>query len=517
MTWKSDDVTKRGTEAARRIAETAAKAAERATTQNVAKTAAKPLAPKLAFKSDELSTGKGGALRRNAAALLGSAMAFTPIVPVRPRPTAPTAPTPPAPLQGEDLESAEQAIVNASDRRDPSAVTDWLAAHPDPAKRAAFMELMFKYPEVTSGVLNGTQNLTEDQQKQLASAMDTAYRSGAITDADLANVVDDYGFDSHEQLASIVAMTNNPDLITAYAKRELEVLQANDNEIGPLRSGAVMTALAALPPDKLQAFLAANPDAMKEVIGFANANAPYEYGPSPALGKLLDAASRIQPPTPESIAVFTEAVPQLGENEASRQAAAAFFTKNGDAVIKALQDKSGSLGLEGQKVLSEFFARTLFTKPSYEGQEAFRTSVMSRLDTLQKALELHANESPPTAESKRQARLLGSLVGSLEGGFQVAVDELKKRNDSVDGMVDLLFSAKGLLPNLPIPGVGLLVDAGIDEIEKWVASSMKEHPQNASEAIPFHQIFGELISNPDLRTDYDAARSETFLNRAQGL
>lgn len=142
---------------------------------------------------------------------------------------------------------------------------------------------------------------------------------------------------------------------------------------------------------------------------------------------------------------------------------------------------------------------------------------MKRLGDLKSGLDAYANASPPPADAKRQARLLGSLVGALEGGFQVAVDELNKRNDATEGMVDLLFSAKELLPDLPLPGAGKLKDLAIDKIQEWVTNSLKENAQSPEDAIPFHSAFGELIAIPDLRTDYDAARGDAFLNRERGL
>jgi hypothetical protein len=425
----------------------------------------------------------------------------------------------PATLTPAEMQSAQQAIANAHDGRDASYVSDWLKNNPDPAKQAAFMDLMFQYESVAGEILDHSQNLPDADRQRLSQALDTAYRSGAVTNEELTQAVSE-SFrgaapgESHEGLAEIVAGTGNPDLIETYARRELEIVQASDsNDVQ--RSAAAATALAGLPPDRLQAFLKDNAAAVGDMLKYINADPNTQY--SPALGKLLDAASRITPPTAESVKLFNDSIDKIGDNVSTREAAARFFTQHGDAVLASMQDASGSLGLDGQKKMSEFFTRTLFSPPAYEGQDAFRQSVMTRLGAMNDDLARYANASPPPADAKRDARLMGSLVGALEGGFQVAVDELKKRNDAVEGMVGLLFSAKELLPDLPIPGAGKLKDLTIDQLQKWVTSSLQEKAQDASDAIPFHRAFGELIANPDLRTDYDAARGDAFLNRQRGL
>lgn len=425
----------------------------------------------------------------------------------------------PATLTASEMRAAEQAIANALDGRDASHVSEWLKNNPDPAKQAAFMDLMFQFGPVAGEILNDVQNLSQQDRQRLSEALDNAYRSGAITPGELEQAVESahrgaLPGETHEGLAEIVAGTGNPDLIETYAKRELEIIQA-DGGYDPQRSAAVATALAGLPPDRLQSFLEKNAGAIGDVLKNIDSDIDAKY--SPALGKLLDAASRINPPTPESLKLFTDSIGKIGENTATREAAARFFTRHGDAVLGSLQDASGSLGLDGQRKMSEFFTRTLFSPPSFEGQDAFRQNVMSRLETMTNGLARYADVNPPPPEAKRDARLMGSLVGALEGGFQIAVDELKKRNDAVKGMVDLLFSAKSLLPNLPIPGAGKLKDLTIGQIQNWVTSNLQEKAKSASEAIPFHRAFGEQIANPDLRTDYDATRGDAFLNRQRGL
>jgi hypothetical protein len=427
--------------------------------------------------------------------------------------------TQPATLTPTEMQAAQQAIANAHDGRDASYVSDWLKNNPDPAKQSAFMDLMFQYGSVAGEILDKTQNLPDADRQRLSRALDNAYRSGAVTNQELNQAVAEAyrgaaPGETHESLAGIVAGTRNPDLIETYARRELEIVRSADGN-DTQRSAAAATALAGLSSGRLQDFLKNNSAAVGDMLKYINTDVDTKY--SPALGKLLDKANQINPPTTESINLFNTSIDKIGENTSTREAAARFFTRHGDAVLASMQDASGSLGLDGQKKMSEFFTRTLFSPPSYEGQDTFRKNVMSRLDRMNDNLARYADASPPPADAKRQARLMGSLVGSLEGGFQVAVDELNKRNDAVKGMVDLLFSAKGLIPDMALPGAGKLKDLTIDQLQKWVTSSLQEKAQDASDAIPFHHAFGELIANPDLRTDYDAARGDAFLNRQRGL
>lgn len=431
--------------------------------------------------------------------------------------TGTTAPRCPVPLQGDDLESAQEAIALAHDSRSAEPVVEWLREHP--AQRDAFMQTWSQYGSVMGETLNDAQYLGDADKRVLSNALGSAYRSGAITDAHLENMVTTSGRGSlpgetHEGLGEIVGMTHNPDLISRYAEAELEAMKFEDGS-EPQRATAIAEALSGLSPSALQDFLAAHPDDAGEIVQNASAHMDAEY--SDALGNLLETASRIQPPTEESLRVFSDAVPVLGENEASRAGAAEFFRRNGDAVLESLQDASGSLTNDGAKQMSEFFARTLFTEPQFEGQERFRQDVMSRLQSMTSDLNAHATDRAPPDDVQRQARLMGSLTGALEGGFQVAIDELEQRNESVDGMVDLLFSAKDLIPDLPIPGAGKLKDLTLDQIQDWVKDSLHEDAQSAAEAIPFHVTFGETIGSPYLRTLYDAARGTTFDNRAAGL
>jgi hypothetical protein len=433
-------------------------------------------------------------------------------------PPTPPAPYRPAGLPPAEQQAAEQTIALASDGRNAEPVVRWLESHPDPAARDQFLDLMFQFESVAGEILNNTQRLGDTEKALLAQALDHAYESGAVTADELRASVERGGcgappWDNHLELAEIVGLTGNPDLIATYAAREIEILQASPEEAA--RAQAVATALGAMPPGALQGFLAQNAEGVRAAIGFVNADPDAAW--SPALGNLLRAAAAIQPPTSEALAVFDASVAQIGENTDSRQQAAAFFTRNFDAIVRFYQADSAKLGLEGQRKLSVFFARTLFTEPSYEGQEAFRQALTARLGSLSQSLDAHAGENPPAIAAQRDAQLLGSLVGTIEGGFHIAVDELGQRNEAVAEMVDFLFKGAGLLPDVSLPGFGLLKDLTVDQVKEWVTQSLQEKPRDASEALPFHAVLGEEIDSVALVTIYDAARSEAFTNRGVGL
>ncbi|MCP3060361.1 hypothetical protein LXT21_16390 [Myxococcus sp. K38C18041901] len=417
---------------------------------------------------------------------------------------------------------ARRAIEEATGSENPESIAEWLRAHPDPAEQAAFMDMLFEYGPTVGNILENTDDLSPEDQKMFSEALDAAYRRGAVTLEELQAAVGSYGNgtwsgESHSMLAKIVAGTGNPDLINAYVERELEIMKADGME-DPARAVAIATALASLPPDELQKFLERNPDVIPLVLqNLEDPSASLGAGAYEAVGKLLDAANAIQPPTPQSIQVFMDSIQHLGENEDSRAAAARFFTRNADAILSAVSDASGAISSRSAGKLAEFFTRTLFTEPTFEGQEALQRFVGQKLGEMQKALEAEADTNPPTQEAQRLARRMGSLVGAIEGGFMLAVEELDKRNEATEGLVGLLFKVKDLLPDVKIPVLGSLRDLTLDQIQDWVTESLKEHPDDPKDAIPFHVLFGEAVSNPTLATIYETARGTARDNRELGL
>ncbi|WP_002639211.1 hypothetical protein [Myxococcus hansupus] len=435
------------------------------------------------------------------------------------QPITPQAPVTARPLTPSEVASVNQVLQEATNSRDPSVLVNFLRDNPDPAMQAALMDNLFAFGPVAGQILDKAGRLSAADQQVLSSALDTAFRSGAVTVEELTAGVGSHGRGSwggetHEGLAKIVAGTGNPELITAYAQREMQIM-SDGNTPDPARSVAVATALAGLPPEQLQDFLKNNPDGIGKVLG--NLNNPIISGGTGALGGLLDAASAIKPPTQESLKLFLDSIQQVGTNPESRAAAARFFMEHSDAILSGASDLSGSVGSASAGRLSEFFTRTLFTEPPFEGQDALRSFVNTKLGDMRAALETQANANPPSQETQRLARSMGSLLGAIEGGFLLSVEELKKNNEAAAGLAGLIFKLKDVIPTSSIPGLGQLQNLTLGQIEKWVTDAVQRDPDKARDAIPFHRLFGEQITNPTLRSIYDAARLTSLEDRRLGL
>ncbi len=473
-----------------------------------------PTEADLALQQPSLATVRGGTLQRLVAAGGGAEVATL---------AGTSAATGEVPaFTEEEADEAFQAIALASDSNDATAVVEWLDAHPDPADQQAFMDLLFQYEGVAGNILNETQHLSPEQKQQLANAVERAFESGAVTEEEFQAAITLHGgsgaSDTAEGIGELIGLTHDEALINAYVEKELENYQAEGGEAAGYRAYGMAQALSGLSGPALQRYMEAHPEEMATIVDGLGRDGGYGYtGYSPALGNLLDKASKIQPPTDESLALFEQALPLVGDNEAARQGLATFMERNLDAILELYTDDSGSLTADGQGKLSEALARTLFSEPALEGSEGLRDAVLEKMGELSETLEAEANTNPPSVESQRAARLLGSLVGTVEGGFQVAVDQLDQENAAVDGFVDFLFKATDFIPDLPFPGGGLIKDKGIDALKDWVKGELHKDAQDPNDAIPFHEAFAEDIDNPALRSFYDSARADAFINAARGL
>jgi len=424
-------------------------------------------------------------------------------------------------LSPDELASAEDAIAKSEGNNGAQALTDWLKANPDPQKQDAFVNLLGQYGNgVLGSCVNNADAMSDADKQVLGQALGHAYEDGSLSHDQLNDGVGPFGAggangENHGPLGDIIGKSGNPELIKDYALREGEIMKSSPNDYN--RAQGVAAALAGLPADDLKDFMAAQPDLMKTVV--KNINADPDASSLPYFGDLLKRTVGIQPPSPEALQLFQEAIPQIKDNPNTREGAALFFWANSNEVLHSMQDPNGALSLDGQKKMSEFFARTLFTEPSYPHQAEFRDAITEKMRNMEDSLNTYADTTTGDLPNsvKRDARLFGSLVGTMEGGFQIGVDELKQKNESIDKAVDLIFSADKLIPELDLPGAGKVKDLTVDAVKGWVKSQLHEKTQSAAEAIPFHALFGSQIANPDLATDYDAARSAAFLNRQMGL
>jgi hypothetical protein len=429
-------------------------------------------------------------------------------------------------LTPAELKSAERAIGLADGGRSAEPIVEWLRAHPDAAKQDAFMDLLFEFRSAAGEILNCTymRSLPRNDVQVLADALARAWRSGAVTSAELNEAIAAGGRgatfgEDHIGLAEVVALTGDPELTLAFASRELEVFRSSPDERA--RANAVAIALASLPPSQLSGYLSANEELVQTLVQAMEGHRRSMNSTDLGLARLLEGAARIEPPTPQTLRLFDGSVDLLGDGGHLPRAAGEFYVKHTAAVLEMYRDDSGSLDLVGQEKLSVLFARTLYSESPFAGQELVGEAMAADLARRGDALEAHATVNPPSIEAQREARLLGGLVGAVEGGFQIAVDELKEHNAAVDGMVDLMFRTSVLLPKTSLPGIGILAgqakDVALKNLKSWVKDRLHEKPRDASEAIPFHELFGQEIDNPALRSGYDAARADAFMNRAMGL
>jgi hypothetical protein len=443
-----------------------------------------------------------------------------------PGPFAAVRPGPGGGLTPAELASANDAISRAHGGS-PEPVVRWLMEHPDGAKQDAFMDHLFHFGAAAGEILDRvyTHGRPRRDAETLAKALGHAWRSGAVTSAELREAVAEGGRGAvfgqdHLGFAQVVGLAGETDLTQAYLRRELEIFQANPDERA--RANAVAAALGSLPKEVLSTYLDANPKIVESLLKAMADHQRVMGGSDLGHARLLAGAARVEPPTPATLRLFSQAIDRLGRGGFLPEAAAAFYAKHTPAVLGAWRDDSGSLTLEGQKKLSALFARTLFSDLPVVGRDVVKASLAEDLARRSKALDAHGGSNPPPIAAQRDARLMGSLTGAVEGGFQIAVDELKQRNAAIDSMVDLVMKTSALLPKVTVPGVGgVLADQALDaaksRIVDWVKNSLHEKPRDASEAMPFHVLFGQEIDSPGLRTGYDAARADAFLNRAAGL
>lgn len=368
-----------------------------------------------------------------------------------------------------------------------------------------------------------------DQQAALtALARSTQYLSPSAANA-LAKEAAAPG-----SLSPLVAVLKQPQASESMRRAFLDeaVKTAGDNFIDAQKFGEVLSSDPRLVKEYVDRL---GQDAFRDILETGLEQPPVDLSPyahgltdMDGLGKVLGQLGGLQGSQYDAFKtqVFQDAVDILGSSPPgdSRRAGlteglSQLFMRSRDTLIEGMQTPNGELTVAGQKTLSSFFGRAMFSDPEFPSQGALRdnvTRLLSRMtDELNQYADTPSGELPNSV--RRDARLMGSLVGSVEGGFQHALDDLKKRNDAVDGMVDLVFSAGGLIPDLQLPGYGIVKDLTLDQVKKWVQDSLHEDAPSADQAIPFHILFGEQLANPSLASDYGSTRSNAFINRQVGL
>lgn len=415
-------------------------------------------------------------------------------------------------------EADEQTAYQILDERDPAKLEAWLAANPDPAKQAAMMEYLYQFPEAMGVVLS--QPMSDGAKARIGGALNQAFTSGKVTPEQIG-LSSQFTGDS-PIYGEVIGQTHNPELINTFVDGVLRNTGQGDDGRDPLRAQAAAFALAGLPPAELDAYLNAHGDTVRSILGMMNGN--MEGRTQQALGALLSSAARIPHGADGGVSegvinLFMDAVPQLGENPASVQGATEFFMAHGDAMLRdpKFSDTTGFLTPAGESTLNEFWARTMFQGSDYENKEQFTQWVSDWLGGMTSDLSAVPRGQPATDEQRADAVRLGSVIGTLENGFETAIERLEKRNEAITGMVDLVFKLKDVIPGMKFPGASQVTDVTVDTVRGWVVGWLTEDPATARDSLPFHDQFANQMDNQDLRESYSVGRGETHDNDNVGI
>ncbi|XXF79990.1 hypothetical protein P2318_09630 [Myxococcaceae bacterium GXIMD 01537] len=421
---------------------------------------------------------------------------------------------PPAPLTPEEQQAANEILGSG----DPRELDAWLARNPDADKQAAMMDYLFQFPEAMGVMLSGY--MPPDAQARIGTALNTAFTNGQVTAEDIAISAEVAG--NSTTYGEIVGQTGNPQLISTFVDAVLRPTGQGDDGRDPIRAQSAAFALAGLPPAELDTYLNTHADTVTSILSTMNGN--MEGSTQQALGALLTSAARIAPAADGSLSggvvdLFLNSVPLLGDNPTSVQGATEFFMAHGDALLHdpRISDSTGFLTPAGESALNEFWARTMFQGSDYANKEQFTQWVSTWLGGMTSELSANPRGAEVTDDQRADAVRLGSVVGTLENGFETAIERLNKRNEAIEGMVDLVFGLKQFIPSMDFPGAGKAVDVTVDTVRDWVVGWLTEDPATARDSLPFHDQFANDLDNQDLRESYAIGRGETHDNDNVGI
>ncbi|MCP3142112.1 hypothetical protein [Pyxidicoccus xibeiensis] len=416
-------------------------------------------------------------------------------------------------------EAEQQEGYEILSYNDPEKLDAWLAAHPDPAKRAAMMEYLYQFPEAMGALLS--EPMSEEAKANIGGALGHAFAAGKVTAEQIATSAE-YTWDS-TVYGEVIGQSHNPRLITTFVDGVMASTGHGDDGRDPIRAQAAAFALAGLPPAGLDTYLNTHGDTVHDILSIMNGNS--EGRTQEALGALLSSAAKIRHGVRTGsvsdglINLFMEAVPLLGENPASVQGATEFFMAHGDAMLRnpKFSDETGFLTPAAEKTLSEFWARTMFQGSDYENKDEFTQWVSEWLGDMTSDLSAVPRGQEATDGDRADAVRLGSIVGTLETGFETAIERLDQRNEAITGMVDLVFQLKDLIPGMKFPGADQAVDVTVDVVRDWVVGMLTDDPASPNAAVPFHDQFAFDLDNQDLRESYAIGRGETHDNDHVGI
>lgn len=380
---------------------------------------------------------------------------------------------------------------------------DWLRNNSNSSKlQAEFLHRMMN-DETGRAMLRMTGGFSDADKQLYANAINAAYsRNPQVTLQQIRNVGDTYigaiqG--AGQGFPEIIAKTGNYDIINSYATHLLEEIKATDayrqggyGSILGFDAGAALTGLSS---DQLQRFLSehATDDLTRVLTNTLGSN---RY-PSTALGQLLRTASQIEVPyydpargglsykiSDEALRFFADAVPNLGDNAASREGAGAFFVENPVAVVDILTDTLGRTAYsrevtltERLDVLRDFFGNVVFgeeadslrynNRPLSEaiggvgadGRFTGRGGALAQVSEVLhgRALSIAGSRLSDT-EKSRQLKLVGNQLGYIMGAMQAGLLQVARDAKEEAEFRAGLFGAMAASLASPVPYAGVASD-----------------------------------------------------------
>ncbi|HYP51129.1 MAG TPA: hypothetical protein VEQ34_09325, partial [Pyrinomonadaceae bacterium] len=384
-------------------------------------------------------------------------------------------------------------------------------------KRDDYLNDVLAYPYGRE-VLQRAGVLNNEDRDVLASAINEAYRQNPTATRDHLNAVTDleknYPYYEWTGLADVVRRTGNDDLIAGYAKHAMQTAAGGGAERSAWSVDA-LTALGGMSPEGLRNFInfgsarppqygspsaigrfieqnrAAFNTMLTESAGFLggpanNAGFPNEWAFNPAMGDLLNVASRMTDAngrlTSEALDIFKTVAPLTGDNFFTKEAAGRFFIEHAQQITDTFALKRNADGTTNRNfdpnVLKDFFINVVYSPISdllqYNGGsmvEAIMGNGQGNGGVIgQVAQNIMNRAAQPGADVTYLGQEIGYLYGAISGGFLDSVEAYKDKFEDDKKFREFLYGAvnKGLGAlggkiGLPLEKVGEFVQKLIED------------------------------------------------------
>jgi hypothetical protein len=405
--------------------------------------------------------------------------------------------------------------LTGNPERDIQIVADGLRDLPID-KRDDYLNEVLEYP-MGREILQRAGVLNNADRDVLASAINEAYRRNPTAMRDHLDAVTDleknYPYYEWTGLADVVRRTGNDDLIAGYAKHAMNVAASGGAEKSSWSVDA-LTALGGMSPEGLRNFInfgsarppqygspltigrfieqnkAAFNTMLTQAAGFLggpanNAGFPNEWAFNPAMGDLLNVASRMTDAngqlTSEALDIFKTVAPLTGDNFFTKEAAGKFFIEHAPQITDTFALKRNADGTTNRNfdpnVLKDFFINVVYSPISdllqYNGKSMVETIMGDGKgndgvigDVAQNIMNQAAR---PGADVTYLGQEIGYLYGSISGGFLDSVEAYKdkfeddkKFREFMYGAVNKGLGALGKKIGLPLDKVGEFVQKLIE-------------------------------------------------------